>query len=196
MTPPARNRLSSIVTRSGDAGTTGMADGRRVPKAGPLVTALGDLDELNSHIGLLRSTLSADSRYADFVRQHDGFLLEQQHALFDLGAALALSGDIDQSGLPDPESLAGWVAQHNEALPPLREFILPGGSMPLAQAHVARTVARRAERNLWRLVEEEPGVDPVAVYLNRLSDALFVFARLLGESDRSLVYWRGPSSDT
>lgn len=193
MTPPTRNRLSNIVTRSGDAGTTGMADGRRVSKTGSLVRSLGDLDELNSHIGLLRAVLSADSGYADFLSLHDAFLLEQQHALFDLGGALALSGDVDKLSLPDPESLAVWVERHNENLPPLREFILPGGSIPLAQAHVARTVARRAERSLWDLVEEEPDTHQIAVYLNRLSDALFVFARLLGAVDGSVVFWRGAS---
>jgi len=168
-----------------------MADGRRVPKSGALVTALGDLDELNSHIGLLRATLAADSRYGDFVRTHDAFLLEQQHALFDMGGALALADTADQANLPDPESLSRWVEHHNEALPPLREFILPGGSVPLAQAHVARTVTRRAERILWQLAESKPSTIAVAVYLNRLSDALFVLARLLGEVDGSVGFWRG-----
>lgn len=169
---------------------TGMADGRRVHKTGVLVVSLGDLDELNAQVGLLRSVLSADARYDSFASRFDDFLLEQQHALFDFGGALAM-GAVDPARLPNPESLADWVSEQNESLPPLREFILPGGSVPLAQAHVARTVARRAERSLWRLVSEDPGMAPIAVYLNRLSDALFVFARLLGEKDGSVVFWRG-----
>lgn len=170
---------------------TGMADGRRVHKTDALVVSLGDLDELNAQVGLLRSVLSADEHYREFMAQYDGFLLEQQHALFDLGGALAMGGMIGPEHLPDPESLADWVSEQNESLPPLREFILPGGSVPLAQAHVARTVARRAERGLWRLVDEDPDMAPVAVYLNRLSDALFVFARLLGDKDGTVVFWRG-----
>jgi len=169
---------------------TGMADGRRVRKTDALVVSLGDLDELNAQVGLLRSMLSADDSYGKFLEQFDEFLLEQQHALFDLGGALAM-GAVDPARLPDPESLAEWVSEQNESLPPLREFILPGGSVPLAQAHVARTVARRAERALWRLVDEDPGMAPVAVYMNRLSDALFVFARLLGDKDGTVVFWRG-----
>ncbi len=172
-----------------------MADGRRVHKTDALVVSLGDLDELNAQVGLLRSMLSADESYGKFLDQYDGFLLEQQHALFDLGGALAM-GVADPAQLPTPESLAEWVSVQNESLPPLREFILPGGSVPLAQAHVARTVARRAERGLWRLVDDDPAMAPVAVYLNRLSDALFVFARLLGERDGSVVFWRGTAGRT
>lgn len=193
MSKPSRNRLSRIVTRSGDVGKTGMADGRRLPKTSALVAALGDLDELNAQIGLLRAMLHADPAHADFVGAHDPLLLELQHALFDLGGALALGGAVEQVSLPDPERLSQWVEEHNAALPPLREFILPGGSVPLAQAHVARTMARRAERTLWSAVEQDQSADTVAIYLNRLSDALFVFARLLGDADASVVYWRGLS---
>jgi cob(I)alamin adenosyltransferase len=184
----SKNRLSRIVTRTGDGGMTGMADGARLPKTHPRVVALGELDELNAHIGLLRSYMKP----VDDTRL-DSFLEVQQHALFDLGGFIAMASLADSSMLPDLDALEQWVEQSNAGLPPLKEFILPGGSVTLAQSHIARVTARRAERNLWALVVEDASTEPVAVYLNRLSDALFILARILGESDGSVVYWRKAS---
>lgn len=184
----SKNRLSRIVTRTGDGGLTGMADGSRLPKTHPRVVALGELDELNAHIGLLRSYMQP----ADDA-QLDAFLEVQQHALFDLGGFLAMASMADDAMLPDLGALEQWVEQSNADLPPLKEFILPGGSLMLAQSHIARVAARRAERNLWALAAEDASTEPVAVYLNRLSDALFVLARILGNADGSMVYWRKPS---
>ncbi|MBD3817021.1 MAG: cob(I)yrinic acid a,c-diamide adenosyltransferase [Halothiobacillus sp.] len=184
----SKNRLSRIVTQTGDGGMTGMADGARLPKTHPRVVALGDLDELNAHIGLLRSYMKP----VDDTRL-DSFLEVQQHALFDLGGFIAMASLADSSMLPDLDALEQWVEQSNAGLPPLKEFILPGGSVTLAQAHIARVTARRAERNLWALVVEDASTEPVAVYLNRLSDALFILARILGEADGSVVYWRKAS---
>ena len=167
---------------------TGMADGARLPKTHPRVLALGELDELNAHIGLLRSYMKPE----DYTHL-DTFLEVQQHALFDLGGFIAMASLADTSMLPDLDALEQWVEQSNAGLPPLKEFILPGGSLMLAQSHIARVTARRAERNLWALVAEDASTEPVAVYLNRLSDALFVLARILGDADGSMVYWRKPS---
>lgn len=177
-----RNRLSRIVTRTGDAGLTGMADGSRLSKTDARVTALGALDELNAHLGMLRAVLCESS--------FDGFLGDQQHALFDLGGFLAMASLAQREQIPTLESLEAWIEHHNANLPPLKEFILPGGSLALAQAHIARVTARRAECHLWALVAEDDQVAPVAVYINRLSDALFVLARVIGQQDGSVVYWR------
>jgi cob(I)alamin adenosyltransferase len=184
----SKNRLSRIVTRTGDGGMTGMADGARLPKTHQRVVALGELDELNAHIGLLRSYMKPVE-----YTQLDHFLEVQQHALFDLGGFIAMASLADSSMLPDLDALEQWVEQSNAGLAPLKEFILPGGSLMLAQSHIARVTARRAERNLWALVNEDASIEPVAVYLNRLSDALFVLARILGDADGSMVYWRKPS---
>jgi cob(I)alamin adenosyltransferase len=181
----SKNRLSRIVTRTGDGGLTGMADGARIPKTHPRVVALGELDELNAHIGLLRAYMKPL-----ILTELDGFLEVQQHALFDLGGFIAMASRADSAMLPNLDALELWVEQSNAGLPPLKEFILPGGSLVLAQSHIARVTARRAERNLWALAAEDATTEPVAVYLNRLSDALFVLARVLGEADGSLIYWR------
>jgi cob(I)alamin adenosyltransferase len=178
----ARNRLSRIVTRTGDTGMTGLADGSRVAKTDARVVALGALDELNSHIGLLRALSLAPAL--------DHFLADQQHALFDLGGFLAMASLAQATQIPPLDALEGWITQHNADLPPLKEFILPGGSHTLAQAHIARVTARRAECALWALVAQDAAVEPVAVYLNRLSDALFVLVRVIGQHDGSVVYWR------
>jgi cob(I)alamin adenosyltransferase len=184
----SKNRLSRIVTRTGDGGLTGMADGARIPKTHPRVVALGELDELNAHIGLLRAYMKPLT-----LTELDGFLEVQQHALFDLGGFIAMASRADSAMLPNLDALELWVEQSNAGLPPLKEFILPGGSLVLAQSHIARVTARRAERNLWALAAEDATTEPVAVYLNRLSDALFVLARVLGEADGSLIYWRKPA---
>lgn len=163
------NRLSKIVTRTGDDGTTGLADGRRLPKDDARIEAMGDIDELNSVIGLLRAELSPDSLLQ--------VMLERiQHDLFDLGGELSLPGHtlLQDDAL---QRLDTWLAELNAPLPPLKEFILPTGSRATATCHVARTVCRRAERHTLRMRRAEPiNANPLP-YLNRLSDLLFVMAR-------------------
>ena len=190
------HRLSAITTRTGDSGTTGLGDGSRCSKAAPRVDAMGEVDELNAHLGLLLCE--------PVPEELRGLLLRVQQDLFNLGGELAVPGMslLDQAAL---ERLDQAIAAHNAALPPLREFILPGGSRAAAQAHVCRTVARRAERSLVRLREHEPdGAEGLALalrLLNRLSDLLFVLARLLNEPGAE-TFWdhqradrRPPSSE-
>lgn len=190
-----KSRLSRIVTRTGDAGASGLADGTRLSKTHPRMQALGDIDECNAHIGLLRVVLEQHPVDDQGFESLDPFLAIQQHALFDLGGFLAMGGMAVPEQLPSLDGLETWIRVANDGLPPLKEFILPGGSPSLAQAHVARVTIRRAERTLWHLVESTGGTEgeaikPVAVYLNRLSDALFVLARLLGQWENSVVYWQ------
>jgi len=176
------NRLSKIVTRTGDDGTTGLASGDRIAKDQPRIAALGDVDELNSTIGLLLAeSLPAAVRDA---------LAGVQHDLFDLGGELSLPGHtlVADTHLARIDAL---IEQFNAGLPPLREFILPGGSRGAALAHVARTVCRRAERTLVTL-KQSGNLQPLpAQYLNRLSDLLFVLARVLNRADGgSDVLWQ------
>jgi cob(I)alamin adenosyltransferase len=176
------HRLSRIYTRTGDAGTTGLGDGRRVGKDSPRVTAYGDLDELNSHLGLVLAEAMPDA-----VR---GCLSEIQHLLFDLGGDLCIPG----RGTIEPrhvEWLEAWLDHFNAELPALKEFVLPGGNRAAASCHVARTVCRRAERGLVALAGVEP-VEPSALaFLNRLSDLLFVVARVLARQDGGAeVLWQ------
>lgn len=163
-------RLTRIYTRSGDRGQTGLADGSRIGKTSARIEALGDLDELNAGIGLVLAHCPAGA-IAEL-------LAEQQHRLFDLGGELAQPG----SGLFTAGEVAA-VEQHidrlNTGLPPLQEFLLPGGSSAAAHAHLARAICRRAERSLWRLAETEAVNSYSLEYLNRLSDLLFVVARVL-----------------
>jgi cob(I)alamin adenosyltransferase len=176
------NRLSQIATRTGDAGTTGLGDNTRVSKNNLRVHAMGDVDELNSHIGvLLCEDMGADVR---------GLLVEIQHQLFNLGGELSIPGFHllkDEAVLALDEALAS----HNEALPRLQEFILPAGSRAASQAHVCRTVARRAERAVVALGHEEAIGDAPRQYLNRLSDLMFVLARVLNRMNGGDdVYWK------
>lgn len=165
-------RLSKITTRTGDDGTTGLADGSRLPKDHPRIVAIGSVDELNSHLGLL---LAEELPAA--VRTE---LLRIQHELFDLGGALATPGaPFAQDKLT---GLDAAIAQFNDSLPPLKEFILPGGTRAAAQCHVARSVARRAERDYFRLSQNETAPREGLQYLNRLSDLLFVLARVLNRA--------------
>ncbi len=179
------NRLTTIATRTGDDGTTGLGDGARVAKDAPRVAALGTVDELNSQLGLLRTEALPAQVDADlFIIQHD---------LFDLGGELSIPGHT----LLAPVRLA-WLderlAHYNADLPPLAEFILPGGSRAAALAHVARTVARRAEREvvtLARAKDAGPVGEQPARYLNRLSDVMFVLARVLNRAaGGSDVLWQ------
>ncbi len=163
------NRLSTIVTRSGDQGTTGLADGTRVAKDSARIAAIGCVDELNSQLGVLLAEALPDD-----IRQE---LLRIQNDLFDLGGTLALPG------LPfDPDKLArldAAIGRYNADLPPLQEFVLPGGSRAGALCHVARTVARRAERDYFHLMQSEAALPDGLRYLNRLSDLLFVLSRVI-----------------
>lgn len=179
-------RLTKIATRTGDGGTTGLGDNTRVPKSDPRVQAMGDVDELNSHIGLLLCEPMPDG-----VRT---LLVEVQHELFNLGGELSIPG---MSLLGDSAVLAldAALERHNAVLPPLTEFILPAGTRGAAQAHVCRTVARRAERAVVALGLAQELRPAPRQYLNRLSDLLFVLARVLnrhrpegGTGDD--VYWK------
>lgn len=164
------NRLSKIVTRTGDGGETGLADGSRVAKTAPRIAALGEVDELNCQIGVvLAQPLPATLQVP---------LARVQNELFDLGGDLSLPNaqTINESYLL---RLDEDIAKLNTDLPPLKEFVLPGGNGPAAAAHVARAAARRAERTLWQLHAVEPLNLLLPQYLNRLSDLLFVCARVL-----------------
>ena len=176
------NRLTQIATRTGDNGTTGLGNNQRVSKNSLRVHAMGDVDELNSHIGLLLCE--------ELPSQVRELLVEVQHQLFNLGGELSIPG----FELLKPEAVMALdeaLAQHNAQLPKLEEFILPAGNRAAAQAHVCRTVARRAERQVVALGNEEAINDTPRQYLNRLSDLLFVLARVLnrmhGGDD---VYWK------
>jgi cob(I)alamin adenosyltransferase len=176
------HRLSKITTRTGDAGATGLGDGSRVSKAAARVQALGDIDELNSSIGvLLAEELPGAARDA---------LLEVQHALFDLGGEVSIPG-ASLVGEAHVARLEQFLEDWNRDLAPLKEFILPGGTRAAAAAHLARTVCRRAERSLVALGEREPVGEAARRYLNRLSDLLFVAGRLINrDAGRGDVQWR------
>ena len=168
------NRLTQIATRTGDDGTTGLGDNRRVSKNSLRVHAMGEVDELNSHIGvLLCEAVPAD------VRE---LLVEVQHQLFNLGGELSIPG-FELLKAEAVLALDHALADHNEALPKLQEFILPAGNRAASQAHVCRTVARRAERAVVALGAEESLNDTPRQYLNRLSDLMFVLARVLNRMD-------------
>jgi cob(I)alamin adenosyltransferase len=175
-------RLTQIATRTGDNGTTGLGDNTRVSKDSLRVHAMGDVDELNSHIGVLLC-----EEVPAGVRE---LLVEIQHQLFNLGGELSIPGF---QLLKDDAVLAldDALAQHNAALPKLEEFILPAGNRAAAQAHVCRTVARRAERAVVALGGAEALRETPRQYLNRLSDLLFVLARVLNRMNGGDdVYWK------
>ncbi len=174
------NRLSKIYTRTGDAGDTGMADGSRVAKDDRLVQAIGDVDELNSQLALLKYYSPATLSESVTIIQHE---------LFNIGAELAMGKVLIQSHHID------WLEQSldelNATLPPLKEFILPGGGLAASHCHVARAVCRRVERSLGALNREQTLNPSLLAYVNRLSDFLFVLARAIsrqvGEPE---VYWQ------
>lgn len=179
-------RLTQIATRTGDDGTTGLGDNTRVSKNSLRVHAMGEVDELNSNIGvLLCEDMPAGVR---------DLLVEIQHQLFNLGGELAIPG----YELLKPEAVLALdeaLAEHNEHLPRLQEFILPAGTRAAAQAHVCRTVARRAERAVVALEAQDTLKDTPRQYLNRLSDLLFVLARVMNRhridgSAGDDVYWK------
>ncbi|MGZ2743778.1 cob(I)yrinic acid a,c-diamide adenosyltransferase [Burkholderia stagnalis] len=176
------NRLSKIATRTGDDGTTGLGDGRRVGKDDVRIAAIGDVDELNSTLGvLLAEPLPDDLRAALVTIQHD---------LFDLGGELCIPGHtvLDDTHLA---RLDQWLADYNATLPPLKEFILPAGSRAASLAHVSRTVCRRAERAIVALGRVDTLHETPRRYVNRLSDLLFVLARVLNRADGGTdVLWQ------
>ena len=163
------NRLSKIVTRTGDGGSTGLADGSRVSKNSARINAMGSVDELNSHLGvLLTESLPHDMRVV---------LLTIQNDLFDLGGSLAYPvAPFTENKIAQ---LDNAIARYNSELPPLKEFVLPGGTHAAALCHVARAVARRAERDLVALASAETTPEHGLPYLNRLSDLLFILSREL-----------------
>ena len=177
------NRLSKIYTRTGDDGTTGLGDGSRVPKDSLRVEAFGTVDELNSSIGVLLAT-------PDMPPAVSATLTEVQHELFDLGGELCIPGHHVITA-EHVTRLEKSLDEFNDSLPPLKEFILPGGGPAAAACHLARAIARRAERRVWALSRAESVSPEVAKYLNRLSDLLFVLARVLARRERGAeVLWR------
>jgi cob(I)alamin adenosyltransferase len=182
------HRLSKIYTRTGDDGTTGLGDGTRVAKDSPRVEAYGTVDELNSVVGLLLAyELPKDIRDC---------LTQVQHRLFDLGGELCIPGHQAMND-EDVGALELILDKLNDKLTPLKEFILPGGSAAAAVCHVARTVCRRAERRVVALAQTEAVAAPVLRYLNRLSDLLFVMARVLNQrAGASDVLWQHDRNET
>ena len=166
-------RLTTITTKGGDGGETSLADGQRLPKDDARIEAIGTVDELNACIGLLRTEIEP----GDIINR---LLEEVQQQLFDLGGELALPGSQRLKGeyvamLEEAQSVL------NDALPPLRNFVLPGGNRSAATAHLARTVCRRAERACVALMATDAENTPAVIYLNRLSDLLFALARLANQ---------------
>ena len=185
-------RLNQIITRTGDDGTSSLADGTRLPKSHPRFMAMGDVDELNSHIGVLRQSLNT-SLESGFEQALDTVLDKVQHHLFEIGSELAVPRmSFLRAGAL--EHIECWAENANAQLPPLKEFILPSGTRSATQAHVCRSVARRAERSLVTLNQLEPLNEASLKYLNRCSDLFFIMARLLNQSAQvSETYWRGNS---
>ena len=175
-------RLTQIATRTGDMGTTGLGDNTRVSKNSMRVHAMGDVDELNSNLGLLLCE--------EMPEAAQELLVQIQHQLFNLGGELSIPG----FQLLKPEAVLALdvaLAEYNAPLPRLQEFILPAGSRAAALAHICRTVARRAERSVVALEEQEALQDTPRQYLNRLSDLMFVLARVLNRMNGGDdVYWK------
>jgi cob(I)alamin adenosyltransferase len=178
-------RIDRVVTRGGDGGETSLGDGARLRKDAPRIAAIGAVDEANAAIGLLRLA----TREAPDV---DAMLARIQNDLFDVGADLSVPGEGgDRLRMTDTPvvRLEAEVEAMNAALPRLTSFILPGGTSGAAHAHMARTIARRAERTVVRLAAKEPVTPALVRYLNRLSDHLFVLARALNDNGAGDVLW-------
>ncbi|MCG6573560.1 cob(I)yrinic acid a,c-diamide adenosyltransferase [Pseudomonas sp. AF32] len=171
-------RLSKIYTRTGDKGETGLGDGRRVAKDHPRIEAIGEVDTLNSQLGLLLAGLAAESAQCPALNEVSEVLAPCQHRLFDLGGELAMPA-YQALNTTEIERLEAAIDAWNEELGPLENFILPGGSTLVAQAHVCRSLARSAERRCQQLNAVEPLTGPGLAYINRLSDLLFVAARVI-----------------
>lgn len=175
------NRISKVYTRTGDDGTTGTADGGRVSKDSVLMQAIGDIDELNSSIGVLRA-----ESLPGFM---DESLKQIQHELFNLGGELAMP-EFQSIKHEDVQRLESELDQWNAKLEPLKDFILPAGNRQVALSHLARTVCRRAERSLVTLSSVHEMRTEMMQYVNRLSDYLFVAARLLADdADLEEIMW-------
>lgn len=183
----AKRRIGRVTTRTGDRGQTKLATGRSVAKHDAMIRCIGTVDELNSFIGvLLTHDLDTDADTVTAIQQ----------SLFDMGAVFAMEGEYEP---PDTTSLEAEVERLNAALPPLTEFVLPGGNPAAAASHVCRSVCRRAETALWALIDDDnqgweeppPSLRASARYLNRLSDYFFVLARSL--NDQSEAQWQGPN---
>jgi cob(I)alamin adenosyltransferase len=177
--------MAKIYTRTGDGGETSLLGGKRVSKSGPRIEAIGSIDETSAAIGVVRVELLRSGVAPEGL---DELLTQVQHRLFDLGAELAMTdasahtiGSLDDA---DIASLEAEIDRADAALPPLREFILPGGSAAAAQLHVVRGVCRRAERRLVELAQSEPVRGELIRYINRLSDLLFVLARVTNQANR------------
>jgi cob(I)alamin adenosyltransferase len=177
------HRLSRIYTRTGDDGSTGLGDGMRVPKEHLRVEAYGTVDEANSAVGMVLAVPGLPAALVECLTQ-------VQHDLFDLGGELCMPGH-RAIVAADVERLETALDGFNSDLPPLKDFILPGGGPAAAACHLARTVTRRAERRVWALARVEEVAAEVPCYLNRLSDLLFVLARVLARHEHgSEVLWR------
>jgi cob(I)alamin adenosyltransferase len=181
-----RKRLTRITTRGGDRGESGLADGSRHPKNAPQFAALGDIDELNSALGVVVANLAPDVELRSI-------LVELQSRLFDIGGAIAMPGT-PFSVADDVAALDRHIAKYNAQLEPLANFVLPGGTIAGAHMHLARTICRRAERSVWALLNGgDVTYDPsLGIYLNRLSDALFVFARTLNSGTPEQLWQQRP----
>ena len=173
-------RLSKIYTRTGDKGETGLGDGRRVPKDHPRIEAIGEVDTLNSQVGLLLAGLIEHSASQPGLNELIEVLEPCQHRLFDLGGELAMP-EYQALNAAEIERLETAIDRWNEELGPLENFILPGGSSLIAQAHICRSLARSAERRCQQLNALEPLSGAGLAYINRLSDLLFVAARLIAK---------------
>ncbi len=171
--------MTRIYTRSGDQGKSGLANGQRLTKTDHLFDVIGDVDELNAQLGMIRA-LNDQSGI-------DDQLSKIQHKLFDLGAQVAQykGNNIDQG---DIKTLEGWIDQWQAELAPLKQFILPAGTQSGSAAHLARSICRRAERKAWHAATKHEIESEVTQYLNRLSDYLFVLARILNGGDE--VFWQ------
>ncbi len=176
------NRLSKIYTKTGDSGDTGLADGERISKNEARVHAMGDVDELNSLLGLL--VCKCDDE------QMSESLTDIQHVLFNIGGELSMPGS-ELVGEKEISSIEKLIDFYNAPLPPLKEFILPGGSESAATCHLARAVCRRAERTMVSIDGEAKSHQGAKIYLNRLSDLLFVLARVLGRAaGGNEIFWQ------
>lgn len=186
------NRLSKIYTRTGDDGSTGMADGSRLSKADALFNTMGDIDELNSHLGMVRALLAAAPTHHDDATNSElvQTLTIIQHLLFNLGGELAMP---EYQGVNDTHIawLEAQIDVLNSTLPPLKDFILPTGSALVSQLHIARSVCRRAERQAVALhAERQDAIRQTALsFINRLSDWLFVAARFCTDTSHTEVLW-------
>jgi cob(I)alamin adenosyltransferase len=176
------HRLSKITTRTGDGGETGLGDGSRTRKDSPRIVALGEIDELNSAIGVLAAEPMPEKIH--------GILESLQNDLFDLGGDVSIPGRATLSG-GQVRRLETLLDEFNSSLPRLKEFVLPGGTRAAGLAQLARAVCRRAERSIVALSSSEKVADPARIYLNRLSDLLFVLGRTLNrEGGRGDVLWQ------